>query len=361
MNIAIITFSDFNTNYGSILQAFALKTFLESEGHSVTFIKYREFNSSSTKFSINQIRSILIKAYYWIYRSEKKRRTYNFKQFIDEYLKHTRLYTSEEDLEQNLESFDAYICGSDQIWNIECLGGFREPYFLKFADSSKLKIAYAPSMGDYIPTADITYKISCLLKSFNAISTREKRSSQLVSEIFGKTVPTVVDPTLLLNRSQWIETVGSNKPSIDGEYAVCYFVRRHPLAEKMVSYFKKKYSIPIYNLSDNHIHVRGTKNDYITSSPSDFVNLIANAKFCIGTSFHLAAFSTIFDKHCYIIKTGHNESRIKEIFTLVGRVDHMTSGDFDKLPDTKSMIDYTKYDTHVNMSKDFLRSSLSVV
>ena len=44
MKIAIITFSDFNTNYGSILQAFALKCFLQTYGHEVVFIRYREYN-----------------------------------------------------------------------------------------------------------------------------------------------------------------------------------------------------------------------------------------------------------------------------------------------------------------------------
>ena len=43
-NIAIITFSDFNTNYGSMLQALSLKIYLEGFGHRVVFIKYREFN-----------------------------------------------------------------------------------------------------------------------------------------------------------------------------------------------------------------------------------------------------------------------------------------------------------------------------
>ena len=358
MNIAIITFSDFNTNFGSILQALALKSFLQSEGHEVTFIKYREFHPTNHQESlIGRIRSLLIKFYYFLYRGESRRRALNFRAFIDCHLHHTRLYTSEEDLECNLETFDAYICGSDQIWNVDCLGGLRTPYFLKFAPANKLKIAYAPSMGDYHPADEVKIQIGDLLKKFDAISTRENNSSILLSDILGRDVPTVVDPTLLLNKEQWMETVGKMEVPKE-EYAVCYFVRRHPLAEKIVKYFKHKYKIPIYNVSDNLIHINGAKNDFITCSPDMFVNLVANAKFCIGASFHLAAFSTIFDKHCFVITTAHNESRIKGLFGLVEREDHMTNGDFGALPNLYSSINYKRYNSMVEQSKDFLRRVL---
>lgn len=357
MNIAIITFSDFNTNFGSILQALALKSFLQSEGHKVTFIRYREFHSYKSGSLVGDIRSLLIKFYYFLHRSERKKRVQNFRTFIDLHLNHTRLFSSEDDLEQNLDTFDAYVCGSDQIWNIAGLGGFRTPYFLKFAPLGKLKIAYAPSMGDYLPTEDIRERMGELLKNFDAISTRERGSSLLLSNLLGKDIPTVVDPTLLLDKEQWFKTIGKAKTP-KGEYGVCYFVQRHPLAEKIVKHFKDKYKIPIYNVSDNLIHIRGAKNDFITCAPNMFVNLIANAKFCVGASFHLAAFSTIFDKHCYIIKTKHNESRVSGLFSLVDRNDHISDGDFDKLPNLQGSIDFRQYDTMVEMSKMFLREVL---
>ena len=357
MNIAIITFSDFNTNYGSILQALALRTFLESEGHVVTFIKYREFHPIQKGSIVNSLRCLCINIYNWLYRNQKNKRTRNFREFIDAHLPHTRLYTSEEDLEQNLELFDAYICGSDQIWNIECLGGMRTPYFLKFVPVGKYKIAYAPSMGDYCPCEDTKRHLKEMLASFDAISTRETSSSLMLSELLNKHVQTVVDPTLLLDNKQWLKMVGK-KDIPNGEYAVCYFVRRHKLANKIVRYFKKIYKVPVYNVSDNLIHVRGTKNDYITCAPDVFVNLVANAKFCIGASFHLAAFSTIFDKHCYIVSTGHNKSRVSELFSLIERIDHMTDGHFEKLPNINGMIDYARYDSKVDQSKKFIRKSL---
>ena len=143
MNIAIITFSDFNTNYGSILQAFALKFFLQEHGHKVTFIKYREYNKFITHSFKSRIKKYAVKAYHLLYTEQEKKRRSQFKAFIQSNIPHTHLYTSEQDLESNLnENFDAYICGSDQIWNINILGGLREPYFLKFVPQGIKKIAY---------------------------------------------------------------------------------------------------------------------------------------------------------------------------------------------------------------------------
>ena len=64
MRIAIITFSDFNTNYGSMLQAFSLKLYLERRGHKVVFIRYREFNDPPKSDSIKTTVYNLVKIIY---------------------------------------------------------------------------------------------------------------------------------------------------------------------------------------------------------------------------------------------------------------------------------------------------------
>ena len=118
MNIAIITFSDFNTNYGSILQSYALKVFLESNGHNVIFIRYREYNKSKRQYSVRcLLRKYAIRIYYAIHHNRLKKRRDSFSAFIKQNIPHTSLFTSEVDLEKSLDRYDAYICGSDQIWN----------------------------------------------------------------------------------------------------------------------------------------------------------------------------------------------------------------------------------------------------
>lgn len=363
MNIAVITFSDFNTNYGSILQAYAMKLFLESEGHKITFIRYREFNAPPKRMLYDRFRCQAVKMYYWLHHSRIVQRYSNFQSFIKQNIPHTRLFTSEEDLEANFpRKFDAYICGSDQIWNLPVLGGLRRPYFLAFSPRNKLKIAYAPSMGEYRVEGPEKDEIKRLLRSFDGISTREVKSSKILEDLVGCHVATVVDPTFLVTSKQWLESLpATNVPK--GDYAVCYLVRRSKLCNQIVTKLKKIYKIPIYNVSDNLIDVPGTENKYATCGPETFVRLVACAKFCVGTSFHLAAFSTIFNKHCFIAGTTHTKDRVLSIFTLIGRSDHLVY-DLSKLDDILKIellnnIDYKKINKVIEMSKHYLLDLLN--
>lgn len=319
MKVAIITFSDMNTNYGSILQSYALKTYIESCGHNVTFIRYREFHPIVCRSIKLRIRSLMVRAYYLVFSYSIKKRKRAFDRFIANNLSHTRLFVSEEDLEQHLQQYDAYVCGSDQIWNIPILGGFRAPYFLKFAPADKVKIAYAPSIGEY--KVDDQYKFAFIegLKNLSYISVREKRSIEILSSLTDKTISWVMDPVFLLSKDSWSSKSECHISSPHGEYGLCYFVRRSKLAEELVKKLRKKYKIPIYNVSDNLISVSGTNNKYRCSSPADFILLVKNAKFCVGTSFHLAAFSIIFNRPCYIAGTAHNKERLLNILKLVDR------------------------------------------
>lgn len=361
MKIAVITFSDFNTNYGSILQSFAIKAYLESIGHEITFIRYREFNKIPKGTLKDRIRAILSHTYFWFYRKRAAKRNNNFQRFIHDLIPHTRLYINEEDLENNLpKQFDAYICGSDQIWNIPVLGGLRTPYFLKFAPVGKLKIAYAPSMGEYQPEGEQKKQITELLKSFTAISTREKSSTFIISELTKKNVQTVVDPTLLLSSDEWLRYLPlAEIPS--GDYGVCYFVRRDSFCKTLVEKLRKKYKIPIYNVSDNLIDVPGTDNSFVTCDPATFVRLIAGAKFCVGTSFHLAVFSVIFNKYCLISKTNHNKARIMNLFELVNRECYCinsSNNDWTVLDNLDVPVFFEKLKQTIDNSKQFLKKSL---
>ena len=119
MKIAIITFSDFNTNYGSMLQSFSLGHYLKKQGHDVVWIKYREFtDDSENRIALKSyIKKILLKLYAIYRRKDLLNTKQNFEAYKQKWLKYTALYVSEKELEQMTEEYDCCICGSDQIWN----------------------------------------------------------------------------------------------------------------------------------------------------------------------------------------------------------------------------------------------------
>lgn len=331
MNIGVITFSDFNTNYGSMLQALSMKIYLENIGHNVTFIRYREYNKPISKQGINIVKCFvrrnLLLMYTWLHRADRYKTIANFQEFQNTFFKYTKLYTSNEELSQMEEKFDAVICGSDQIWNLECLGGLRTAYFMKFVSEKIPKIFYAASMGDYHFNNDDIKVIKPLLDRSTGISVREKENVKEVQSITDNIVYNVVDPVFLNSSQKW-ESLAS-KRIIDGDYGICYFVRRSKFGRNIVNKIRKKYNMPIFNLSDNLIYIKGTNDDYISVDPIGFISLVKHAKFVVGTSFHLAAFSLLFKVPAIICGMESNRSRIMNIFQSVGLENHYVTPDSD--------------------------------
>ena len=363
MRIAIITFSDFNTNYGSMLQAFSLKLYLERRGHKVVFIRYREFNrppkSDSVKAALNNlIKNIALKLYYFTKIKDIKETEANFFNFRNTYFSYTKLYTSSQEMKEDLQDVDWYLCGSDQIWNIDCLGGLRTPYFLDFAPNDKITMSYAASMGDYKLEKKCKSEFIRLLENLQYISVREKRTALELQKLISKKVHYVADPVFLNSKEIWFGLLPDMK--IKKKYSLCYFVRRSKRGKDVIKRLNKELKIDILNVSDNLIYLPRTSSKYISVGPLEFLSLIKNAVFTIGTSFHLTAFSIIFNKPTLIIGTPHNQQRIENLLEIVDAKENFIS---EEEPWNSNFIDrcfqtkynYKKLDEFINKSKKFLQ------
>ena len=105
--------------------------------------------------------------------------------------------------------FDAIIVGSDQVWR-PLYNSNIEDYFIGFDEYGDFKrIAYAASFGISSWEFDVnqTQKCSSLLKKFNAVSVREFSGADLCSNYFNVRAKVVLDPTLLLNKYDYIHLI----------------------------------------------------------------------------------------------------------------------------------------------------------
>ena len=79
-------------------------------------------------------------------KSLKRKRA--FDEFTRNNLKITKTqYKTNEDLKKNLPEADAFICGSDQIWNSLHPNGKDPAFYLNFVPSDKIKASYAASFA----------------------------------------------------------------------------------------------------------------------------------------------------------------------------------------------------------------------
>jgi hypothetical protein len=112
-------------------------------------------------------------------------RKHTFRAFLKKYLSVTApVFHILEELSQ-CKAFDAYICGSDQIWNVELTGGLLDPaYFLSFAPKTVPRVAYAASTGNHEISDEVRAKQ--YLKNLTHVSVREKGLAEPVKRLSGK-------------------------------------------------------------------------------------------------------------------------------------------------------------------------------
>ncbi len=228
MKIGIVTWFHYK-NYGTVLQAYALQSFLKSQGYKCELINYIPLNNKTLiqkiklgnfkKRILNKIESYRFKFLSEVEKEELKKRNNKFEKFLNKNIDFTSKIYSYDDLLKLNDMFDCFICGSDQIWNPNNLNGF---YFLDFVNDKRKKISYAPSFGvKYIqPSKEI--KIQQWINKFDKISVREEDGANILNNLTQKDVQVVVDPTLLLSSKIWKEI--SINPGITDDYILCYFL-----------------------------------------------------------------------------------------------------------------------------------------
>lgn len=278
--IGILTFVS-GANFGQRLQNYALQKTIEGLGYECYTIQQTSPYSFGKLFLIG-IKRILRQRVNFV---QEYRRRVKFNEFNQANIKiwnqKLSFSPSPSESKEIKKHFKAFVAGSDQIWN-PFSPDVGSNFFLEFADKNQ-RVTYAPSFSvDAIPEEMIPlYKKR--LNGFSFITVREKKGAEIVKEIIGKDATVVLDPTLLLNLSDWekIRKAYLHKPKIS--YALSLFLGKVP--RKEIDFISKKYNIYIYNLSTT-----------APISPSEFLDIVKNASFVLTDSYHASIFSTIYHK-----------------------------------------------------------------
>jgi len=313
--IGLVTWH-YYSNFGSLLQAYALQTILIDLGYSSEFINYRKikFKSSKLKTAIKYFASYLS-----IILPKQYREMYSFRfiKFQYDFLKQSKRTYSAETLKKYNSKYDIFICGSDQIWAPNV---FDPVYLLSFVDDNKPKISYAPSIGlDSIPISlhDIYRE---LLNRFDSLSVREEKGAEILKTLFEINAEIVLDPTLL-KKEIWEEIV--IKPKINDEYIFCYFLGKNKSHREIVKKIAKKLNYKIITISN--FLTDDDLSDYIDkfAGPREFLGYVNNAKLIFTDSFHGAAFSINFNKQFYVFERFSIDDQIcqnSRIYNLLAKV-----------------------------------------
>lgn len=290
-----------HSNYGAVLQAYALQTFLKK--HYPVDVKIVDYTTENHLKGDRMIKTsggnilvnIVFSFFNLLHQRELKRRILRTQTFKKDYFIQTERYSSVEELINNNPPADIYITGSDQVFSTTSAN--MPVYYLGFDKGKAIKVAYAPSFGISKFTQEMTEHIRPYLEDFDFLSCRETIGSDYLSSIVNKQIPTVCDPTLLLDKPTWSEV--ANKPNYDRKYILVYEINGGDNIIRLAKRLKKEVNLPIVCItSKTHKHYNVDK-IVLDAGPAEFIGWFHDASYVVTDSFHGTVFSWMFEKDFY--------------------------------------------------------------
>lgn len=379
MRIGTITVQNGN-NYGASLQAFALVKYLRKNGWDAYLIDYRnkkiEDRLAEQSFITswrgkNQIKKnirIILSNAIWKTDRYVKEKNIAFSEFHKSIIDQSSgtLYDVSE-LKTLNSLYDAFICGSDQIWNKD-ITGLDDAFFLSFANPDKKRIAYAPSLGkESGAIVEEDYDIyRHKLRNIDFLSIREPNNKKFIETVTHRECCVVLDPVLLLDKQEWEEEIQNVSPIIQKRYALYYPVINQPELEKYAIQKARENGLKLINprLVPSYAKMKGyTAISSKPVGPIEFVKLIKESECIFTNSFHATVFSSIFNKELYVIKLkGKNKNRnnrIIEYLKMIGiRQSLIDTSDLIHIKDFESTMQWENVTERKKESVEYLKKSL---
>lgn len=308
MKIGILTHPQ-GSNYGGILQCYALSIYLKKLGHTPIVIR-RE--SDKGFFLWTTIRTTLRALHFpRYYNPNSCDKTRLIRPFVEKYLTRTQPIRSQKQMRTVCDQYklDAVIVGSDQVWRADYAMNFGYNYFLDFVPSNIKKLSYAASFGlsNWQYDLEQTNCIKHLLSSFSGVSVREENAVRLCEDNLGITPKWLLDPTMLLKAEDYENIISPR--IIKDKYVFVYWLGNKSLVSKDIEKYKKQgYRIVDINLRDEREQ----------ESVEDWLSYINYADYIITDSFHGCVFSILFKKQ-FIIRMNESggTSRLESLFKML--------------------------------------------
>lgn len=318
MNIGIITYHTAK-NYGAILQCYALQYVLSNNlKYNAKVINYTpsvfgNYFPNPKKFW--NIKSNKMKIFYllkWIFRKNQTEKETSKFEKLSSFI-NNRLNLTTEIHKDNLPSlndeFDIFVTGSDQVWNLE-MTERDTAFLLDFA--KKKKISYAASAKLSSLTRQDIELLKKHLPTFSHVSVREEDVCNYLKSI-GINAECDIDPTLLLERSNWEQLIENT--SIDlSNFVLIYYVNAPDCLVKKAFEYAQTNGLKVVSL--NRLNTSLDYYDYSDASIEEFIVLIKKANCVFTTSFHGFAFSIIFNSDFFFETPNNSKNNNQRLLHL---------------------------------------------
>ena len=337
-------------NYGSFLQAYALKKLIEELGYKVEFVDYHVGAPVIAEKADNKNKYVRklekgLEAFRCQAPLSHKLSFICYKQsFAKKYMPFLDI-TDEMNYNPTL---DCLVIGSDEVFN--CIQknsnvGYSTELFGKENHADRL-ISYAASFGnttmEKLKKYEKSDEIGILLKKFNAISVRDANSGSIVEQLTGKKPVYNLDPVLTYDYMKYCDKI----PQIEAteRYLILYaYAGRitNDEADWIAGYARKK-NLKVYTIGG----IQKCADRFIDCSPFEVLAYFRNAEEVITDTFHGSIFSIITRRPFTTLirksigNSYGNEEKLSDLLKQLGLNERMTTRIEDVKYINSQSIDY---------------------
>ena len=282
-NVAVINFW-WSLNYGAVLTAYALQEIISQFGYRPVHLQYViDWARNSYPGSFSQ-------------------------KFAQRYLHISAPLFADTDFAALNASFDTFICGSDQVFNLAYIRADMDKYLLGFTPEQKRRIALAASFGSFEEKKFENFKkmMQAYLSRFSAVSVREEHGKDICNGHLGIKAEAVFDPVFCLDKAKWQALASDSERKFPKHFILVYVLDEKPALEALILRQAEECRAKIVRI-DKSFEV------------SDWLKAFSGACRIITDSFHGVCFSLIFEKEFICI--GNKErglDRFRSLFSSLG-------------------------------------------
>lgn len=335
MNKVAIATLHFYNNFGSVLQAYALrKTIQNMTGGQVEILPYRPALPEYQYFQEEGLARRYI---------EKCSKFEDFRVIhLGMKVGRTGKLLQTAELEKAVRDCGVCVVGSDIVWGKE-FSGLDPVYFLQFAPAGCRRIAYAASvLLDAKGATEEETLFAEYLPGFDAVAVRETSAVQSIQRFTDKRVLAVLDPTLLLEADSYEELVIENEEMKKEPYLLSYFLTHDPAVVDYTNLLAQKLGLRvIHYFADYPKRVfDSSAGCFAFAGPGEFLGYMKNAACIFTNSFHGTCFSMIYRKPFYTYTA--KRAMLSRVRDMVGRLgmEERFFEDFRDIPKVTMEIDY---------------------
>ena len=286
---------DHTTNYGSCLQAYALQQVIRQIEIGGTLCNYQLIPIQRCEGY--PLKSSIVAKFRRHYHGSR------FRGFDQQNMRFARIHRLDEISLLNREA-DAFVCGSDVIWNRD-VNRNMEQFYLTFAQ--KYSFSYAASFGKAVLSEADKKELPRLLGHLKAISVREQSAKEIIEENTGLNSEVVLDPVLLLRADEWNRV--AEAPRIRKPYIFIYATHLNDTYRGFVSRLRQQTGNRV--IAATWGAENALKQGILqVQTPQRWLQLLRDAEYVITNSFHATAFSVIYHKKFYTVVHGAKDGGV---------------------------------------------------